>query len=312
MAQTETTLRQEKADQPTPQQEHGELNPVPRELSFADWRAAFVRAGKRMLADNMLMIASALAYSSFFAIPSVLLVAIGLFTLLASPGTILTVVNHLGHVMPTQSTELVRSSLTRLDNHPSTGAAMTAAGLVLAVWSVTGAMTSFMTALDLAYERKDRRKFVKKRLIALVMAGCIGFAFLLVAVLLIFGPTIEKYLGRRVGFQSELGWIWWSVQWPIMIAGLLTAFAAMLWLGPDVDQRRWKFITPGSLVAVALWLTISGVFAYYTSNFGSYDKTWGSLAAVIVTLTWLWLSSLALLYGAELNSEVERMRPARA
>ena len=244
-----------------------------------------------MLADNMLMIASALAYSSFFAIPSVLLVAIGLFTLLASPGTILTVVDHLGHVMPTQSTELVRSSLTRLDNHPSTGLAMTVVGLVLAIWSVTGAMTSFMTAL--------------------LMAGCIGSAFLLVAVLLIFGPTIEKYMGRRVGFKSELGWIWWSAQWPIMIAGLLAAFASLLWLGPDVEQRRWKFITPGSVVAVVLWLAISGVFAYYTSNFGSYDKTWGSLAAVIVTLTWLWLSSLALLFGAELNSEVDRMESAR-
>jgi membrane protein len=265
-----------------------------------------------MLADNMLMIASALAYSTFFAIPSVLLVAIGLFTLLASPGTILTVVDHLGHVMPTQSTELVRSSLTRLDNHPSTGLAMTVVGLVLAIWSVTGAMTSFMTALDLAYERKDRRKFVKKRLTALLMAGCIGTAFLLVAVLLIFGPTIEKYMGRRVGLKSELGWIWWSAQWPIMIAGLLAAFASLLWLGPDVEQRRWKFITPGSIVAVVLWLAISGGFAYYTSNFGSYDKTWGSLAAVIVTLTWLWLSSLALLFGAELNSEVDRMESARA
>jgi len=273
--------------------------------------ATAVRAAKRMLADNMLMIASALAYSSFFAIPSVLLVAIGLFTLLASPGTILTVVDHLGHVMPTQSTELVRSSLTRLDNHPSTGLAMTVVGLVLAIWSVTGAMTSFMTALDLAYERKDRRKFVKKRLTALLMAGCIGSAFLLVAVLLIFGPTIEKYMGRRVGFKSELGWIWWSAQWPIMIAGLLAAFASLLWLGPDVEQRRWKFITPGSVVAVVLWLAISGVFAYYTSNFGSYDKTWGSLAAVIVTLTWLWLSSLALLFGAELNSEVDRIESAR-
>jgi membrane protein len=299
---------------PTPQPERREpklRDPGLRDLSRRDWLAIVQRAAKEMLNDNMLMIASALAYSSFLAIPSVLLVAIGLFTLIAGPDTISTVVDHLGRVMPSQATQLLDSSLRRLDHKPSTGIAITAIGFVLATWAVTGAMTSYMTALNMAYDRKDSRPFLKKRLIALAMAAAIGIAFLLIAVFLLFGPHIEKYLADALGIQGVLSYVWWIAQWPILVAGLLAAFGCLLWLGPDVEQRRWRFVTPGSLVAIAIWLIVSAAFAVYTSRFGSYNKTWGSLSAVIVMLTWLWLTSLALLFGAELNSEVERSRELR-
>jgi membrane protein len=301
-------------DEPTPQPERHEPklpDPGLRDLSRRDWLAIFQRAAKEMLNDNMLMIASALAYSSFLAIPSVLLVAIGLFTLVAGPDTITTVVDHLGNVMPSQATQLLHGSLTRLDHRPSTGIAMTAVGFVLALWATTGAMTAYMTALNLAYDRKDSRPFVKKRLIALAMAAAIGVAFLLIAVFLLFGPQIEKHLGSALGIQTVLSYLWWSVQWPILAAGLLAAFASLLWLGPDVEHRSWRFLTPGSAVAVAVWLVVSAIFAVYTAKFGSYNKTWGSLSAVIVMLTWLWLTGLALLFGAELNAEVERSRELR-
>jgi membrane protein len=259
-----------------------------------------------MLNDNMTMIASALTYSTFFAIPSVLLLVVGVFSLAAGPDTITTLIDHLGHVMPQQATQLLDSSLRRLSRNPSQGIAMTAVGAVLALWSTTSAVTSYMTAVNLAYDRKDQRKFVRKRLIAIAMVACIGCAFVLVAVLLLFGPPIQGWVGRSVGMQSAVSWLWWSVQWPILVVGLLAAFATLLWLGPDVEVRSWRFLTPGGLVAVLLWLAVSGLFAYYTSRFGSYNKTWGSLSAVIVMLIWLWLTSLALLFGAELNAEVER------
>jgi membrane protein len=281
------------------------------DLSLRDWLAVAKRAGKEMLDDNMMMIASALAYSTFFAIPSVLLGVVGLFTLVAGPHAIDTVMEHVGHVMPAQATQLVNGSLHRLDQRPSTGLTVTIIGFALALWSTTGAMTSYMTAVNLAYDRKDGRNFVKKRLTALVMVACIGIAFVLVAALLIFGPLIEKYLGDAVGAQSALTYVWWAAQWPILIAGLLAAFATLLWLGPDVEHPRWHFISVGSAIAVAIWLLVSGAFAFYTARFGSYNKTWGSLAAVIVMLTWLWLTSLALLYGAEFNAEAERSRELR-
>jgi membrane protein len=280
-------------------------------VTLRDDLTLFKRAGKELLDDNMLMLASALAYSSFFAIPSVLLVVLGLFTLVAGPDTITSLIQSFGHVMPAQATQLLGDSLHRLDHHQSTTIVITVVGLVLAIWSTTGAMNGFMTAVNIAYDRKDRRSFFRKRLVALEMSICIGVAFLLVAVLLILGPQIEKRVGPALGAPTLVAYLWWVLQWPILAAGLVTAFAILLYLGPDVEHRRWQLVTPGAAVAAVVWLAASGLFAVYTSMFGSYDKTWGSLSAVIVMLTWLWLSSLALLFGAELNSEIEASHDRR-
>jgi membrane protein len=294
-----------------PEPDEAELEPV--RLSLRDLLAAAKRAAKDMIDDNMMMIASALAYSVFFAIPSVMLVALGLFTLIASPSTIDSLIQRFSHVMPTQATDLLSSSLHRLDQRPSTSITITIIGILLALWSVTGAMNSFMTAVNIAYDCKDSRNFVKKRGIALLMAACIGFAFVLVAILLMLGPQIERRIGSAVGHSSLIAYVWWIAQWPILFVGLLVAFATILWLAPHLapEKRHWKLITPGAVVAVVAWLAVSGLFAFYTSKFGSYNKTWGSLSAVIVMLTWLWLSSLALLFGAELNAEIEESQERR-
>ena len=226
-------------DERTPQPEREEprlRDPGLRDLSFRDWRAIFVRAFKGFLDHNGTMLASALAYSTFFAIPSVLLVTVGVFTLVVGPDTISSLMAHFSHVMPAAATSLLGQSLHRLDAHPSTGIAMTAVGFVLALWSTTGAMTAYMTAVNLAYERKDGRKFVMKRFIAVQMVAVIGFAFVLVAVLLIFGPVLEQLVASHAGpLSGAVGWIWWIAQWPILLTGLLAAFATLLYLGPDVD-----------------------------------------------------------------------------
>jgi len=282
-------------------------DPRLRDLSLRDWRAILVRSFKSFMNDNGMMLAQALAYSTFFAIPSVLLVAVGVFTLVAGPGTIATLMGHFQHVMPSQATSLLGSSLQRLNRNQSASIVMTAVGGVLAVWSTTGAMTSYMTALNLAYERKDKRSFVRKRLVALEMVAAIGCAFLLVAALLIFGPELERLVaGHAGGAAGAVGWIWWVAEWPILLFGLIAAFSTLLYLGPHVEHRRWEFVTPGSVLATVVWLAVSGAFAFYTSSFSSYNKTWGSLAAVIVMLTWLWLAAMALLLGAELNAEAAR------
>jgi membrane protein len=278
-------------------------------LSFADWKTMFIRAGKEFLEDNCMMLASALAYASFFAIPSVLLVAVGVFTLIVGPGTITSLMQHLHGVMPAQAISLLTGSLKRADAHPGSSLVVTVLGFVLAVWSITGAMNAYMTAVNLAYNRKDRRPFLRKRIVALKMAAVIAFAFLLVAVLLIFGPVVEHAIASHVGGAGTVvSVLWWAAQWPILLGGLLVAFATLLYLGPDVEHPKWQFFTPGSLVAALLWIGASGLFAVYTATFASYNKTWGALSAVIVMLTWLWLTSMALLLGAEINAEADRSR----
>ena len=300
---------------PEPQPERNEPSvpdPRLRDLTFADWKAIVVRGFKGFMRDNAMMLASALAYSSFFAIPSLLIVATGLFTLIAGPNAIETLMQHLHGVIPAQATSLLGGSLRRADANPASSLVMTIVGFVLAVWSVTGAMNAYMLALNLAYERKDGRSFVRKRLVALKMAAVIGFAFALVAVLTIFGPVVESAIASRVGGAGGVvNVLWWVAQWPILLAGLLVAFATLLYLGPDVEVRKWQFLTPGSLVAALLWIAASGLFAVYTATFASYNKTWGALSAVIVTLTWLWITGMALLLGGEINSEAERSRRLR-
>src|SRR4029078_9040791 len=112
--------------------------------------------------------------------------------------------------------------------------------------------------------------------------------------------------------SGAIGWIWWIAQWPILLAGLLAAFATLLYLGPDVEHPRWHFLSGGSVFAPIVWLPASGAFAFYTSAFASYNKTWGSLAAVIIMLTWLWLGAIALLLGGEPHGDTERSRELRA
>jgi membrane protein len=302
-------------EQPMPQPERAEAklrDPGLMDLSFADYKAIVIRAFKEFLDDNAMMLASALAYSAFFAIPSTLVVAVGLFTLVASPADITNFLQSLHGVVPQNAVELIGQSLRRTDQNAAGSLVMTIIGFVLAVWSVTGAMNSYMTALNMTYERKDRRSFVRKRVVALKMAGVLGFAFALVAVLTLFGPVVENWLAGKIGpAGAVLDIAWWIAQWPILLVGLLVAFATLLYLGPDVDHPKWEFMTPGSLIAALLWIVASGAFAIYTATFSSYDKTWGPFSAVIVMLTWLWITAMALLLGAEINAEAERSRKLR-
>jgi membrane protein len=199
----------------------------------------------------------------------------------------------------------------RVTENKSGGLVLIVLGFLLALWTATGAMNALMRGLNRVYGREETRSFLRQRLTALTMLVCLLIAFALSFGLLVLGPVISEWLGGVFDLEGVFGWIWWTAEWPILLLGLLFVFAAVLYLGPNVDHPRWRFLTPGSVVAVAIWLVASGLFAVYVSLFGSYNKAWGSLAAVIILLTWLWLSALALLLGAEVNAEAERSRELR-
>ena len=269
------------------------------------------RAVKEARDDEITDSAAALAYYAFLALPSTLLVAFGVFTLLAGQGSIDTLVDKLGTVAPSETVTLVRGSLERATENRGSGVVMIAVGGALALWTATSAMTAVMRALNRAYDRKESRGFLRLRTAALTMLVFAFIAFLLVFGLLVLGPQLSGWLGSALGVESVFTVIWWAAQWPILLAGLLLAFSAILYFGPNVEHPRWSFVTLGAVVSVVIWLVASGAFAVYVSMFGSYNKAWGSLAAVIIMLTWLWLSALALLFGAEINAEAERSRELR-
>lgn len=277
-----------------------------RDLSLGEWREIAVSAVKESVDDNVPMMASALAYSAFFAIPSALLLLLGVFTLVADESTIAHLVARLTEIAPSDAADLFGNSLRHLSQRSSTGLTLALVGLGLALWSASNAMSTVISALNVAYDREDSRGFVRSRLVAVVMAVFVGAAALLAGTLLVMGPHLQAWLGSALDARRPVELAWWIGQWPILIAGLLFAFAVVLYLGPDVEHRRWQLISPGSVVAVVVWLVVSSAFSFYTAHFGTYDKTWGTLGAVIVTLIWLWLAGLSLLFSGELNAETER------
>jgi membrane protein len=218
-------------------------------------------------------------------------------------------VDKLGTVMPGQATSLIRGSLDNMTRQHATGITIIGIGGLLALWSVGGAMQNLMWALNVAYDRKETRGFVRRRGVAYTMAFFIFLAFALVFGLLVLGPKLSGWIGSLVG-SGAVTWVWWAAQWPLLLVGLLLAVATVLYFGPNVEHPRWRFLSFGSVIAVAIWLVASGAFAFYVSRFGSYNKTWGALSAVVVLLIWFWLSAVALLFGAEVNAEAERSRQA--
>jgi membrane protein len=307
----QTTAR---APDPAPQPERQEphlRDPGLTDLSKRDYVAVVKRAGKESLNDQITDLAAALAYYAFLAIPSILLVALGVFSLFAGPEAIQSLMDRLAEVVPAATIGLLQDSLTRMQENRGGSLTMTIVGFVLAVWTTTGAMTALMRALNRAYDRDEGRGFLRQRVVAVLMTLIMLVAFALVFGLLVLGPALSGLLGGALGIETVFKVVWWIAQWPILILGLLAAFATVLYLGPNVNHPRWQFVSPGAVFAVVIWLIASGAFAVYTAMFASYNKAWGSLAAVIIMLTWLWLSGLALLFGAEVNAEAERSRELR-
>jgi membrane protein len=262
--------------------------------------------------DRITTTAQALAYSTFLAIPAVFLVVLGVFSLFANPADVETIIDRMRGVIPPEAATLLSESLNRSANSPGSGLLMAIVGVGLAIWTTTSAATTLMQSITTAFDRADRRRFLHKRLLALAIVFCLVAAAALVGCLLVFGPYVERWLGDATSQPGLVAWVWWTVQWPVLVLALLAAFAVLLYVGPDVEQPSWKWVTPGAIVALVIWLASSGALSLYASRFGSYEKTWGALSAVVVLLIWLWLTNLALLLGAEVNAEIESLAAERA
>lgn len=258
---------------------------------------------RRALRANVTDAAAALAYYAFLAIPAVLLVAVGVFGAVAGPGAIAEIVDRLDGVAPDEALTLIDDTLTRVTESSGGGLGLAVLGLVLALWTSSGAMTALMRGLNDAEGRREDRGFVRQRVTAVALLGWVLLAGLLSFGLLVLGAPLSRAVGAAVGAESAVAWAWWVAQWPILVLGLLAAVAGILRAGPAGPPPPSRLVSPGAVVAVAVWLAASGLFAFYVANFGNYGAAWGSLSAVIVMLTWLWLTSLAILLGAHVDAE---------
>jgi membrane protein len=210
--------------------------------------------------------------------------------------------------MPPDAYTLLQKTLKEITNN-STGLKL-AIGLVLALWSGSGGVSSIMDALNRCYHVTDSRPFWKQRLIAIALTIALSVLTISALLIILYGGDIAQFVGNHTGLSAPLVLAWRIVQWPVALFFVVMSFALLYFWGPDTEQD-WAWITPGSLVGVILWIGASLIFRVYLHYFNSYSKTYGSLGAVIILLYWLFISGLALLAGGEINSEIEHAAAER-
>jgi membrane protein len=287
----------------------GHVPPGPHRLSAREWLATFKRTVKGFLADDCLGLAQQVGFSSLLAFfPSVILL-VGLLGLIDAYDDL---TEFLGTVAPGAVIDAIELAQRSAAENEAGSMVAVVVGLFLAVWAASGAMTAMIKAVNRAYDRVETRPFWKVRIYALLLVAATGMTTAALFLLIVFGGP----LGEAIADQARLGgawdWIWGVFRWPLAFVGILLFFALVYYLAPNVDQRNWTWVTPGSLVGAVLWLALSGLFSLYTSFSDSYDKTYGSLAGGIILLLWLYYSAIAVLFGAELNAELDRQADIHA
>jgi membrane protein len=259
------------------------------------------RSFSSFLADDAMGLSAQVAFSSLLAFFPAVVFLVGLLDLVGAYGTLK---DFLAPVAPGD----VLETIDRLQQDTSTGSSVVAflVGAAGAIWAASGAMNAVIKAVNRAYDRVETRPFWKTRLIAIFLVGLTGVVLAGLLLLIVFGGPLGNAIAGQIGAGGAFDLLWGILRWPIAFVAILVFFALVYYLAPNVDVRAWRWVTPGSLVGSVLWLVLSALFALYTSFSDSYSKTYGALASGIVLLLWLNYSSFALLYGAELNSELDR------
>ena len=278
----------------------------PQKLSRGEWIAASKRAAGEFVADDCMGLAKEVAYSWMLAFVPAVAFLIGLLGVLNLYGP-------LESLLETIAPSGVISFINGLqqDSQSAAGVALIVGG-VGAVWAASGAMSAVIKAVNRAYERMETRAAWKLRLIAVSLVLLSFATIVALGVLIVFGGPLGTAIAEKAGLGTEFTLAWGIARWPIAFAAVLLLFALIYHFAPNLQQREWRWITPGSIVGAFLWLALSGLFTLYVSFAGSYSKTYGSLAAGVILMLWLNYSAWAILFGAELNSELERQADIHA
>jgi membrane protein len=280
----------------------------PARLTPREWLGVLKRTAREFVADDCVGLASQVAFSSLLAFFPTVVLLVGVLGLFGA-------YDELEHLLSTVAPEDVIKAI-RLARDSSQGTQESAIAIIvgstLAIWAASGAMNAVIKAVNRAYDRQETRPFWRVRLTAIVLVLLTGLATAGVFVLIVFGGPIGEAIANRAHLGSEFTFVWDLLRWPIAFAAILLFFSLVYYLAPNVGHRSWKWISPGSVVGSVAWLALSALFALYTSFSSSYDKTYGSLAGAIVLLLWLNYSAMALLFGAELNAELDRQADIRA
>ena len=274
-------------------------------LGGLNWTALAKRVWAEMNTDDTFGDAAKLGYYFLLALFPLLIFLTSVIGLIIGSGTGMrhTLFAYLARVMPSSAFQLIQATMLEISN--ASGAGKLSIGLLAALWAASNGIGAITQALNRAYDVEETRSWWKQRAVAIGLTMGLSLLIIAALVLVMGGGRIADYLAVSYGFSSVFTVSWKILQWPIALSFMLLAFAMIYFFAPDLRDQDWKWITPGSVIGVALWLAVSFAFKGYLHFFDSYSKTYGSLGAVIVLMLWLYLTGLAVLIGGQVNSEIE-------
>ncbi|MFN2556277.1 MAG: YihY/virulence factor BrkB family protein [Nitriliruptorales bacterium] len=283
----------------------------PSDLDRPSWGGVLKRTFAEFQDDDLTDWAAALTYYGVLAIFPALLALVSVLGLVGSSAT-QPLIDNLGRVAPGPARDIFTTAIENLQRSQTTGGVLFVVGLAAALWSASGYVAAFMRASNNIYEIEEGRPFLQKGAVRLGMTIVLVVLLVITALAVALTGGLADRLGRLLGVGEFAVTVWDIAKWPVLLLIVSFMFALLYWAAPNVKQPGFRWVSPGGILAVILWVLASAAFAFYVANFGSYNKTYGALGGVIIFLVWLWISNIAVLFGAEFNAEVERARQIEA
>src|SRR4051794_31894047 len=286
---------------------------APTDLPKHSWIGTLRRTFTEFKADNLTDWAAALTYYGVLALFPAIIALVSILGLVVDRATITRVLTDtISQIGPSSAVDTFKTPIEQVTGNSGTAGIMLIVGLAAALWSASGYIGAFMRASNAIYERAEGRRFFKLRPVQLgVTIVLVLMAALVVLALVVSGP-VTKAIGSAIGVGDMAVTVFNIAKWPVMLVVVMVMLAVLYFASPNAKQPAFKWISPGSVLAVVVWVVASGLFALCVATFASYNKTYGALAGVVVFLVWMWLTNLAVLFGAELNAEIERSREIEA
>ncbi|QWZ07281.1 YihY/virulence factor BrkB family protein [Nocardioides panacis] len=285
----------------------------PTDLTKPSWVYVLRKTAREFSADQCTDLAAALTYYAVLALFPAMIALLSLVGLVSDPKqTVTTLLGIAKQVGAGSMVSSIEQPLTDMATQPQAAGIAFVVGLLTALWSASGYVGSFGRAMNRMYEIREGRPFWKLRpvmllvtLVSLVLVAAVALA------LVVTGPAADA-VGNALGIGSTAVTVWNIAKWPVILLVVVLVVAVLYWATPNVKQPKFRWISVGALLAIVVWVVASALFGVYVATFSSYNKTYGALAGVVVFLLWLWITNLALLFGAELDSELERGRELQA
>lgn len=274
-------------------------------LKNISWFQLAKRVWKEIETDRVFGRAAELSYYFLLALFPLLIFLTSVIGIImgSGTGTRHALFNYLARIMPPSAFQLLDTTMYEVST--ASGSGKISFGLLAALWAASNGLSAITDSLNAAYDLEESRPWWKQRLVAIGLTIALSVLILSALVLVVAGGNIGEGVANHYGFGPAFALVWKIIQWPVIFAALVLAFALIYYFAPDFHDQAWQWLTPGAAIGVALWLLVSFGFRVYLQFFDSYSKTYGSLGAVIVLMLWLYFTGAAVLIGGEINSEIE-------